>query len=579
MYRLDPVKDMKELQVTDLDAKISNNLREALLQTQNPNVTKRSSVLLEQYFASASACNQREFVGLFRSILALRVPSQSLNSEVLIVSFARFVVRVKLHLKFMAELVHVRSHIDIALTQMYTVHAKACLTVKDFWDQYKACAFIVVDAALTEQIINAEGSWSSVARQIRSVCCGSKLGQKMFGFLQFFAASSHMESFINGQIEDLKASAGPIPADALTVLLAAALLEAEDQHVVDDFLARKRETNITYKGLPCRVVVAGVGDEVHLRFAAFAKEHAADGQIVELGFENGFRSNHCIRKKFAPELLSQMNNARRAASIALSAQPWGSGEALTGFFDANGTTYLQLDKSFAVEVGFVQALVGQGGEDLLDNKILAILPCGEVGKPAVSLDGAIAALKGIRVTGLYTAAKLGVQNKVGGLLETLGTMRLGRAPNLGALPDNAFCREFKRKVGFFASANYSFLKGEKPTTVYGPAAMKRLMDEFRQQVPRKDDGDVTFGSLEVFHIFGFLLSEGERGYVAATTQQCIENTIVVPADPVGPLIKKQRGAASSTVPNPRRQSASASTCKNPAPSADDFVKGVDSLFD
>ena len=72
MYGLGPVKDMHELQVTDLDAKISNNLRGALLQTQNPNVTKRSSVLLEQYFATASACNQREFMGLVRSILCLR---------------------------------------------------------------------------------------------------------------------------------------------------------------------------------------------------------------------------------------------------------------------------------------------------------------------------------------------------------------------------------------------------------------------------------------------------------------------------------------------------------------------------
>ena len=112
-------------------------------------------------------------------------------------------------------------------------------------------------------------------------------------------------------------------------------------------------------------------------------------------------------------------------------------------------------------------------------------------------------------------------------------MELGRAPDLAALPDTAFYRQFREHVGYFCNAPYNFLEGEAPKPCFGHQAIQILLRALRAKVdacktePEKQK--LTFADLEKFNVFVFLLTDIERLEISELNNKVISEVAMVAA--------------------------------------------------
>ena len=216
----------------------------------------------------------------------------------------------------------------------------------------------------------------------------------------------------------------------------------------------KREILIDYKGVECILVVNVLGEEVNFRVAALLKEHCAKNLVEELCWEVGFASDIQSPKDLQAdaEILGPFNSTRRVVNEELLAESWTSGDELQILITKKTPKYLNIDPSFHLELGFLKAMMGTAGERKIDNIVLCKMPTKIVGGQVLSMANVVCNLKAIREEAFFKFVASTAQTKLNVVIGMIASMDLGRAPDLAALPDTRFYRQFRLHLGYFCIA-------------------------------------------------------------------------------------------------------------------------------
>ena len=106
---------------------------------------------LRAWLEVATAINQRELVGLLRSLTSLR--GHSPNAVAMVLDVMRFCVRLKLATQCPKEVGCLKDVFDQALCAIYAEMRTQGVTISAFWAVYGPIAGLVVDTKLVEAIL------------------------------------------------------------------------------------------------------------------------------------------------------------------------------------------------------------------------------------------------------------------------------------------------------------------------------------------------------------------------------------------------------------------------------------------
>jgi hypothetical protein len=207
MYAEADKKSEDALAAADKNQPVDPDLRAALEQVASAaNVTQKVMSKLLAWLPIAQPCNQRELVGLLKLARTLRPSSD--NSMKMLVGIMKYIVRTKLDQKHAKEVNSLQEVWDDTLELLYAKGKKSRQSLSTWWSVWKECCRLALDPTLVQKILdtNSEGSFSDLAVEISAVTAGSKLGERLFGFLHSKVVSDGISRFMCTQIAKLPAN-------------------------------------------------------------------------------------------------------------------------------------------------------------------------------------------------------------------------------------------------------------------------------------------------------------------------------------------------------------------------------------
>jgi hypothetical protein len=174
--------------------------------------------------------------------------------------------------------------------------------------------------------------------------------------------------------------------------------------------------------------------------------------------------------------------------------------------------FTSLDPTFVIELAAMDALMGKGGMQLMQQRIMAALPA--EGK-AMSLEHSAQLLANIKDSLLFKYTGAASRSLCLAIHEIVGGMLHGHAPKMEALNSDPFLRKVKETLPWF------IVKQSGTDTVYGKSALEICLDELCNAEP----GTVTYESLNIYHVFSWLLTEKQRAQVSALTNKVVQSVV------------------------------------------------------
>lgn len=151
------------------------------------------------------------------------------------------------------------------------------------------------------------------------------------------------------------------------------------------------------------------------------------------------------------------------------------------------------DRTFKLEMSFMNGMVGAGGQARLEQLLLDCMP--DKSK-SVTLQAMLQHCAQIQNSDLYKFCSRSAQGTTNACQEMLGSLLQGRPPVLPA-ESTPFLQDFRVKLQFFCR-----VKGKGGEQLVGQVAIQHFFDT----ASAKDPGIMTLEELEPLHTFGFLLS-------------------------------------------------------------------------
>jgi hypothetical protein len=193
----------KKLKVTDNNELIQPALLEALDASRMKNPAKRTKQPLYNFFASVKQINQKELVGLLRSISEVRV-SSSVPARKHCLEVIKFLVNSGLHQKFRQEMGILRELFDETLALTFACMQKEHMPIATWWQNFSQYVKILGSISDFEAIMSETRGWSFVNTELmRAVTC-SKLAQKMFGGAASLVLADGFSSAVDAKLQELK---------------------------------------------------------------------------------------------------------------------------------------------------------------------------------------------------------------------------------------------------------------------------------------------------------------------------------------------------------------------------------------
>lgn len=174
--------------------------------------------------------------------------------------------------------------------------------------------------------------------------------------------------------------------------------------------------------------------------------------------------------------------------------------------------FTSLDPTFVIELAAMDALMGEGGMQLMRCSIMAALPSEGNSMP---LEHSSQLIMKIKDSLLFKYTSSASRSLCIAIQEIVEGMRHGHAPKMEALNSDAFLRKVKETLPWFVS------KQVGTTMLYGKIALEASLDEVTEAEP----GTVTYESLNVFHVFSWLLTEQQQAKVSQLTKSVVQSVV------------------------------------------------------
>ena len=160
--------------------------------------------------------------------------------------------------------------------------------------------------------------------------------------------------------------------------------------------------------------------------------------------------------------------------------------------------FLNVDRSFLVEVACMEAMLTQQGDGIIEQRIQACFPSEAQPLTLDHTHHKLTALQGGFITQVIGSSASQILNAT---MEIIMGMRRGEAPHR-QFSTSAFMQKLQPKLDFFCQ--FKFTKDGKTVLLTGKKACQA---KFQRLAEKHEQGAITFKDLEEIHCFEWLLED------------------------------------------------------------------------
>ena len=200
--------------------------------------------------------------------------------------------------------------------------------------------------------------------------------------------------------------------------------------------------------------------------------------------------------------------------------------------------FTSLDPTFVIELAAMGALMADGGLQLMRASIMTAMPAKA---NIVTMEHSAQLLMQLKDSLLFKYTGSSSRSLCIAIHEIVDGMKHGHAPKMEALSSEPFLRKIKESLPWFIT------KQIDDNIIYGASALKAILEEIINAEP----SSVTYESLNIFHVFSWLLTEQQASQVSALTKIVVQSVVAqgsqLVAHPSAPRLPcKRKGTSEST---------------------------------
>eukprot|EP00971_Amphidinium_carterae_P127342 2523252-Amphidinium_carterae.2 len=486
---------------------------------------------LVAFLATAGMPNQRTLVGLLRWMLTQRPWA---NDKMMAVATALMdmIMRLELCCKYPEEIAMCSDWFDLVLTSIWSKCKKAGMTASSWLSNQRQRASLVMEMTAVETVLAAT-QFKEVASELNTLCCGSRLGNALFGWALLPLVSERVSMVIDAQLKTWSEEGGLVTAQRLS-----------EVHALCNDAVRKemltplgaREVTVVYRGFEMKVTCATAWEEILMKTASLLKGVAADlGNLGSLFVEDELLKVAVVKTESKSSLrvhadvVSPWQAARNAATESMN-KDFSSNE-IVNTLTKRLPTYLGLDSTFALELSLFKALGSTPGEKALLTKMLGCLPS----KAETNCDygEALRKVTTLFEGRLYSYLPAEVQGKLRAGRDVLASVAENRCPSCVSAVPGGTVAQMLTAIERTLAEEVTTQDGQKSVLI-GKAALGHRLKQLKKQDLKKSGPEILHGVAP----FAWLLSATEKETLEEVRKNLIKAGSV--------RVNKTSGAATSS---------------------------------
>ena len=485
------------------------------------------------FLAVAGKLNQAEIVGILQFALEVKASSSYENLRVAKLLLQFFADKdIKTH--YPVEFEHAKKWVDGVLCHLYTKSKQSKIKPSEFIECNRSIVMLVLPEAETSELMKVRCDLAAMEKQLIAVVVSSEIGMLILGWAIEKVLCGVADRHITNSIEELMQDT---PIDELKLTAAkrrcVAALQAKDGM---DNLPDKQQIILKYRGVPFPIKVVSITEQVECRFACALKSAAAfTGLLPATLCENDLVGKSESEQKVVIEedVMTAWKAARESSNKMLLATSALDGPSIVKYFAKKEASLRSIGPSFNIEIRFFASMVGESGEQILQDKVKAIMPTQSSG---VSEKDALSALRQLQTTGIYTFTGSRSQGSVLSVCSLVLDLLEGRKPSFASNPA-PFLADMKVRMGFFCRT-----KGlDGKTELAGQEAVVYLCTKAFQQ-----DESPSLEDLEMPVKFSWLLDKATASRLEAARKGAVARATASLASVSSQAASSKREAAASS---------------------------------
>ena len=411
---------------------VNADLVSALQLARTGNTNERTHRPLINWLDGCEALSPREMVGIANHCLELR-PSVNQQSRSVVLSVMKLFARHHVQTHHPGIVSRVRKVFDEALTDAYGELKKNRVQLEDWWPIYKDMSGLVLDLSFGERVMQAKGSWTSVEKELAHLTACSTLGHALFHEFHENVVSEKIQIALRKAVAKLHQES-KLTKQVITKCTEEFEMQARESDA-RKILLKRRTVEVSYRGMPIKLEVSSIDEELNLAKAAWLKSHSVPALLPELAFEAGVIESNVTgqQKEVADELLSEFQSARSAAKAMLESVDGGA--AMASLLSSKQGLLTSIDGTFVIEIAVCQAIAGEAGVEMMKQKIISLLPTSEA---PVTLDQALLQCARLQKGPLFAMASADGRGMCDAVMAMLQKMATGVGPSKSLLANSDF---------------------------------------------------------------------------------------------------------------------------------------------
>jgi hypothetical protein len=440
-----------------------------------------------------------------------------------LIGVVKYTSRHKIAEVYQEEWMQIKDHLDSALVKSLSTWKSNSNRAKMWWESHRAWIGAIVPVADADKCMLCVDDYQTVEQELCRVVQSSQIGNKLFGV----AHRQYEANKTTGTI--LKAVGQLVAADVTMEAVSkarSAFVETALQNRRDvKELMPKRTVQVVYRNVPFPVLVHSHYDEYLMQETAAIETVAVDnGALPPLFCENELvpAGRTTTKLKVDAAVIADAVAARRAASSALQCDA-PSGEMIRKLMETNKAQYTQLHRGWRVQVGFWQAVVGDGSERRLQDEILK---CITSDTDEITVDDAIANMELLSRGKLVAFCGLALQSQFAVCQTFLQDIKCKRPPRYDGEKDSPFLKKIMDAVAkLLTHQNAAGSQQEAPShKLRGAQAAKAKLEQVRKEKTKGET--VSLCELTTLNVFSWLLTIKEREEVRKLIDAAITEDVV-----------------------------------------------------
>ena len=454
-----------------------------------------------------------------------------------------------------------RPFFDEALTSQYTMLRQHGCTLESWLKCHRGLAALLMDGDDLTAVMEETITYHNVAAPLSRLSASSRIGKEVFSFALSMLVGETYHNLINCYIKDIVHSEFDIG------VIETKRTECEvkiKQMSSSSTILQKRDIVVEVAGMKSTMPISDARSEWEFRLAAAQKDDALGSKmgLTPLKYEEWLMSNLTGRRheetNVPPAQLENMHRARTMAADILKNESITTLEGVSDALLKAGETLTELDRTFHIELQFLQKTAHEMLKEQVQESVLALLPTEE---NDVTLERAMASLSALATSEKVQFASIEAQGCVQSVRDVVAAMIDGISPTPNIIQGSAFYRSVLHQLQFFATTTPSdsassggclVSKGKSAIDIEW-AAMSTAMGT--------DGGDatVTLGNFEIFQRFKWLLSEEQKTILGRWVSEVVKkgaSSSAMCAQKTSGVGQKKKGAEKNKVEKEQGHKAS-----------------------